>query len=277
MSDRQKIALVTGGSRGIGAGIARKLAEYGYDIALTYATSEDEAEAVAASIRQAYGRECLVLQASMEQEDVPAQIVEQTVARYGRLDLLVNNAGLTITGSVLDMPADKLNYLINLNFRGYFLAAQAATRVMRDQKIKGNVINITSSRGERAYPGDAIYGGLKAGMNRAIQSMALDLAPYGIRINNVAPGATRVRDSQPSDRFYDGLAPRIPLGRIGTPEDMGEAVAWLASDKASYITGVTLRLDGGLILAGMPERFDGGDDESIERYGWGYVHPKEDE
>jgi NAD(P)-dependent dehydrogenase (short-subunit alcohol dehydrogenase family) len=139
-----------------------------------------------------------------------------------RLDLLVNNAGLTITDPCSIWPADKLNYLINLNFRGYFLAAQAATRVMRDQKIKGNVINITSSRGERAYPGDAIYGGLKAGMNRAIQSMALDLAPYGIRINNVAPGATRVRDSQPSDRFYDGLAPRIPLGRIGTPEDMGE-------------------------------------------------------
>ncbi|MDD3867744.1 MAG: SDR family oxidoreductase, partial [Eubacteriales bacterium] len=102
-------------------------------------------------------------------------------------------------------------------------------------------------------------------------------APYGIRINNVAPGATQVRDNPRSDRFYGKLAPRIPLGRIGTPEDMGEAVAWLASDKASYITGVTLRLDGGLILAGMPEWIDADDDESVERYGWGYVHPKEDE
>ncbi len=175
------------------------------------------------------------------------------------------------------MPVDKINYLINLNFRGYLLATQAATRVMRDQQIHGNVINITSSRAERAYPGDALYGGLKAGMNRAIQSMALDLAPYGIRINNVAPGATRVRDNPQSDRFYDGLAPRIPLGRIGTPGEMGEAVAWLASDKASYITGVTLRLDGGLILAGMPERFDADGDESLERYGWGYVHPPKDQ
>ena len=127
-------------------------------------------------------------------------------------------------------------------------------------KIKGNIINITSSRGQRAYPEDGIYGGLKAGLNRAIESFALDMASYGIRINNVAPGAIRIRSNEelsnqndiPID-FWDKLGSRIPLERCGTPDDIAQAVIFLASEKASYITGVTLRVDGGLILPGMPE------------------------
>lgn len=135
---------------------------------------------------------------------------------------------------------------------------QEAARYMVKNKVRGSLINITSSRGERAYAGDFLYGGLKAGLNRAIQSIALDLAPYGIRVNNVAPGAVRVRDKQELVNqgkidFWDDLGKKIPLERCGMPEDIGEAVAFLASEKASYITGTTLRIDGGLILPGMPE------------------------
>jgi len=135
---------------------------------------------------------------------------------------------------------------------------QAAARHMAEHGVRGSLINITSTRGERAYPGDSVYGGLKAGLNRAVQSIALDLAPYGIRVNNVAPGAVRVRSNAEAAAagfagFWDKLGERIPLGRSGEPGDVGEAVAFLASDRASYITGTTLRVDGGLILPGMPE------------------------
>ena len=157
-----------------------------------------------------------------------------------------------------------------------------ASRYMIDHKIKGNIINITSSRGERAYPECGIYCGLKAGLNHAIKAFALDVSGYGIRINNVAPGATRVRTKQEmaaqktgdasdyfwrkeyedktkeiTSDFWDELGTLIPLSRAGTPEDIANAVCFLASDKASYITGVTLRVDGGLILPGMPEGFAG--------------------
>ena len=142
-----------------------------------------------------------------------------------------------------------------------WLPMQAAATQMVRAKISGSIINITSTRAERAYPCDAVYGGVKAALNRASQSAALDLAPYGIRVNCVAPGAIAVRSKEylqklsiiPVD-FWDELGTRIPLGRSGTPEDIANAVAFLASDQASYITGEILRVDGGLILPGMPEQ-----------------------
>jgi len=248
-----KTMLVTGGSRGIGRGIALVAASKGYDVAITYSTKKDDAEEVAKIIQTQYGRKCVVFQASMEQEGVPVRTVEAAIQALGRLDVLVNNAGLTILDSILDMPMEKLDLLINLNFKGYVLAAQAAARHMVEKGIKGSIINITSTRGYRAYPGDAIYGGLKSAIVRATESFALDLAPYGIRINCVAPGAIQVRFDERTQKFYDKLSARIPLERAGTPEDIGYAVVWLASEEASYITGTTLKVDGGLILPGMPE------------------------
>ena len=153
--------------------------------------------------------------------------------------------------------------LVQVDVRNYVFMMKEAVTYMAANQIKGSVVNITSSRAERAYPGDSIYGAVKAGMNRAIKSVALDVAPYGIRVNNIAPGATMrlTAEEMASDRYKESphvqkiayLSSRIPLSRYGTPADIGNAVVFLASDKASYITGETICIDGGLTLPGMPE------------------------
>jgi glucose 1-dehydrogenase len=248
-----KKALVTGASRGIGKGIALVMANEGYDLAISYSTQKDEAEQVAHIIETEYGRKCFIFQANMSEEETPRRLVDEAVKALGRMDVLVNNAGITLFDWDLGDDIAKINLLINIDFRGYFLAADTAAKHMIAKKTGGNIINITSSRAERAYPEDAVYGGLKAAMKRTTESLALKYAPYHIRVNCIAPGATVTRDHPYAKAFYKTMSKKIPLGRIGTPEDVGNAVAWLASDKASYITGITLRIDGGLILPGIPE------------------------
>lgn len=257
-----QIALVTGASRGIGRGTAWVLAEQGYDMAITHLEGERaDAEAVAERIRSEYGRSCVVLQGDLTDESTPARFVDETVAAYGRLDVLVNNAGLSKFEPIQSLTLDVTDYTYKLNFRAPLLAMQAAARHMIDQSIAGRMINITSSRAERAYPGDGVYGGLKAALARATQSIALDLAAYGIRVNCVAPGATIVRE--PRGEYYERFGHKIPLTRMGETSDVGQAVAWLASEQSSYVTGVNLRVDGGLILPGMPE-----DISPESGYGW---------
>jgi glucose 1-dehydrogenase len=250
-----KVVLVTGASRGIGTGIALVMAKTGYDIAITYTEQKTKAEEVAAQIRQ-MGRRVTIIQGDLLKEEVPAQIVEQCIKEMGHIDVLVNNAGQTIIGHILDMKLDQINSLLNLDFRSYVLMTQLVARHMRDQGIKGSIINITSTRGDRAYCCDGVYGGVKAALSRATQSFALDLGAFGIRVNCVAPGAIPTPATLEDKRMkiqYDDFAQRIPLKRFGTSEDIGNAVAWLASDQSSYITGQTLNVDGGLIIPGMPE------------------------
>lgn len=256
-----KKAIVTGASRGIGRGIALALAKDGWDVAISYASREDEARKVASTIADTCGVRCFYHQAKMDKPGEGEKFFRKAVAELGGLDLLVNNAGLTIFEPLHRITEESLDYLLQLDFRNYIMMMREASRYMIDHRIKGSIINITSSRGERAYPGDGIYGGLKAGLNRAIQSFALDVSAHGIRINNVAPGAIRIRSEEElkgSEQenllgFWGELGTRIPLGRSGLPDDIAQAVLFLASDRASYITGITLRVDGGLILPGMPE------------------------
>ncbi len=154
--------------------------------------------------------------------------------------------------------------MLNLDLLNYLVLSSKAARYMKAHEVKGCIINITSSRAERAYPGDCVYGGIKAAVNRASQSMALDLAPYGIRVNCVAPGAICIRTPEEIkaegrtelEGFWESLGERIPMGRNGTPKDIGRAVVFLASENAAYITGEVLRVDGGLILPGMPEKVE---------------------
>lgn len=246
-----KTALVTGGSSGIGKGIAIVLAKHGYDVAITYGNNQQGAEDTYNEIN-ALGRKCFIYQASLEDVQPSTDCVKQAIADLGHLTLLVNNAGRTKFHSVLTITAEEMQYLYDLNFRSYILASGEAARHMVENEIRGSIIFNTSVRGNRAFANDILYGSLKAALNRAAKSMALDLAPYGIRVNCIAPGATAKETFKQEN--HQLLANAIPLSRMGTPKDCGELVAFLAcEDKSGYITGVTIEVDGGLTLPGMVE------------------------
>ena len=250
-----KTALVTGGSHNIGQGIAIVLAEHGYDVAITYNSRREGAEETKAEIEK-LGRKCFIYQASLEKPEVPQQIVDKAHKDLGgRLDLMVCNAGNGgFRGSVLTSTPENVDEVYMVNFRNYILCAGAAARHMVADKVEGCIIFITSSRAEMAYPDDYLYGGFKACVKRATESMALDLSAYNIRVNCVAPGATWVPKN---DKVLSPFVKEsIPLHRVGTPRENGEVVAFLASENASYITGITVRVDGGLILPGMLEGYD---------------------
>ena len=252
--DMAKTAVVTGGSHNIGQGIAIALAEQGYDLAITYNTRREGAEETRKAIEK-LGRKCFVYQAALEDPAVPQKVMDQAYRDLGSIDLCVCNAGNGgFRGSVLSVTPEEVNEVFSVNFRNYILCAGAAARYMVADQTEGNIIFITSSRGEQAYPDDYLYGGFKACIERAAQSMALDLSSYGIRVNCVAPGAvwpTGEGLQDPSEMPF--VRESIPLHRVGTARDIGETVAFLASDKASYITGITVRVDGGLILPGLLE------------------------
>ena len=249
-----KKAFITGGSRGIGAGIIRVLSADGYDIAFTYNSRKDEAEAVCAAVK-ALGRRCFFYQASLEKPDVPLEVTAQAIKDLDGIDLLVCNAGLTRHNDLLSLDPELIEFLYGLNFRSYMLCSKVAANDMVARRVAGNIIFITSTRGIRAYPEDALYGGFKAALNRAAESMALDMAKHKIRVNCVAPGATEVRGSFSPEALSSGhFAPKIPLGRKGSPDEVGYLVRYIASDEAAYMTGNTIKLDGGLILPGMSER-----------------------
>ena len=276
--DRKK-AIVTGGAIGMGRGIALVLAEEGYDIAFSYYREKEETLAATTAMLKERGAQAWHFQADLSKPGGPKELFDKAVDSLGGLDLLVNNAGVNMPLPLQEITEDNFNYLVSLDLRAYVMLMHYAARYMIDHGVQGSLINVSSSRGERAYANAGIYCGIKSCLNRMAEAFALDMAPYRIRVNNVAPGATRVRTDEEllamthgsatdyfwnkefldkpeliKDRdFWDLLGPRIPLGRVGTPEDIGRAIAFLAFDKASYITGITLRVDGGLILPGMPE------------------------
>ncbi|MBB6670979.1 SDR family NAD(P)-dependent oxidoreductase [Cohnella nanjingensis] len=248
--DIRRTALVTGGSRGIGRGIAMAFAEAGYDVTIGHWQDDGQAAATAAVIRDRWGRDCHVVPGDLSDAATATATAAEAIGRMGQIDVLVNNAGICLFDGIAEQSPDALDLLLMLNFRAPLLLMKEVSRHMIAAGIRGSLLNITSSRAERAYRGDAVYGGLKAGLKRASESVALDLAPHGIRVNCVAPGAILVR--APSV-FSDELGPRIPLGRMGLPEDVGRICVWLASESSAYVTGINLRADGGLILPGMPE------------------------
>lgn len=256
MENIQKCAFVTGGSHGIGEGIVRVLAKTGYDIAFTYNSRAEEAEIVAERVR-AEGRRCFYYQAALQEKDVPEAVTARAIQDLGRLDLLVCNAGISPRNLVTAVDADFIDKVYRLNFRSYLLCTGAAARHMRENGIKGSIIFISSTRGTSVHPDDAVYGGLKAGLNRACQSIALELSRFGIRCNAVAPGATAINgdyddpDMEMTRKW--GVSPKIPLKRMAHPYEIGYAAAYLASAQAAYITGNIMNIDGGLKLPGMPE------------------------
>jgi len=246
----QRTAIVTGASTGIGRGIALKLAAEGCDIFLSHLNEPEEAGEVAHTIEQLHGRKCVVYQGDLCAAETASQLVECAISAFGRIDILVNNAGITRLGKVAELTPDAIDLLYQLNYRAPMLLTGQVSKRMIEKGIRGSILFTTSSRGTRAYPNDAVYGGLKGALDRSIQSIALELAHYGIRVNGLAPGAITVR---PPTEYHEKLGRRIPIGRMGLPADIGAAAVFLCSEEAEYITGITLRVDGGLILPGMPE------------------------
>ena len=249
-----KKAYITGASRGIGKGIVQVLSSKGYDIVFTYNSQEDEAIELKKET-EAKGVMCEFFQASLDQPDVAVPAAEKAIQILGGLDLFVSNAGLTRHNSLLTVEPELIDFVYTLNYKSYILGSKVAANFMVDNKVKGNIIFIASTRGMRAYPEDCLYGSLKAGLIRAVESMALEMAQYDVRVNCIAPGATEVRREPTPERLKEGsFAGKIPLKRKGSPQEVGYLVEFVASEKAAYMTGNTIKLDGGLILPGMSER-----------------------
>ena len=246
MSDLHgKVALVTGASRGIGAAIAVKLASLGASVAVNYAGSADAAASVVEAIEASGGR-ALALQADVSDPGAAIGLVEITIAELGGLDIVVNNAGITRDGLLVRMSDADWSAVIDTNLTGVFNVTRAATRHLMKQR-SGSIVNITSVVGVTGNAGQANYSAAKAGVIGLTKAVARELAPRGIRVNAVAPGFidTDMTAKLP-ENIRSATMAEIALGRFGAAQDVANAVAFLASDDAGYVTGQTLAVDGGM-------------------------------
>ena len=245
-----KAALVTGAQQGIGKAIAIGLAEAGADVAINYLDGEADAEAVAAAVR-ALGRRALVLRGDVAASETPGGLTAATVAAFGKIDILVNNAGVFPRVPFLDMTEKDWDFVHTINLRAGFFCAQAAARAMVAAGTHGAIVNLSSSSMFGASPLGVHYAASKGGVVSMTRAMATELAPWRIRVNAIAPGLTDT--AQPRYGFSEEeLAARgaaMPLGRIGRPDEIADVAVFLASEKASFITGQVIHANGGLFMA----------------------------
>lgn len=247
MSEQKRVAIITGSARGIGRGIAKKLAAAGNSVVISDILL-DEARKTADSIAEQFGVETLAVRADVSRLEDAEQLVRQTVEKLGSLDYLVNNAGITRDGLSMRMAEKDWDMVLNVNLKGTFLCSQQAAKVMMKQKF-GRIVNIASVSGILGTAGQANYASSKAGVMALTKAMARELGSRNITVNAIAPGfiITEMTDQLP-DKVKEEYLAQIPLKRGGTPEDVANVVEFLLSPSASYITGVTISVSGGMVM-----------------------------
>ena len=250
-------ALVTGANSGIGKAVALGLAASGADVAINYLVNPSSADEVAHAV-EAAGRRAITVQGDVSNEDDVKSMFAQAIGHFGTLHIAVNNAGLQRDAPFHDMTLEQWDTVININLTGQFLCAREAIREFRSRGVIANVsaaagklVFMSSVHQEIPWAGHANYAASKGGVMQLMRSVAQEVAPMAIRANGVAPGAVRTsinRAAWATQQAYGALMTLVPYKRIGEPEDIAQAVAWLVSDAADYVTGATLFIDGGMTL-----------------------------
>ncbi|RFU63237.1 3-oxoacyl-[acyl-carrier-protein] reductase [Peribacillus saganii] len=242
-----KTALVTGASRGIGKEIALELARQGANVAINFAGSEAKANEVADEIK-AMGRDSCTIQCDVSNSESVTDMVKAVIERFGSLDILINNAGITRDNLLMRMKEEEWDDVINTNLKGVFLCTKAVTRQMMKQR-SGRIINIASIVGVSGNPGQANYVAAKAGVIGLTKTAAKELASRGITVNAIAPGfITTDMTDKLTEEVKEAMLKQIPLARFGDPKDIAVTAAFLASEGGSYMTGQTLHVDGGMVM-----------------------------
>jgi 3-oxoacyl-[acyl-carrier protein] reductase len=237
-----RAALVTGGSRGIGAAIVRRLAAEGASVAFTYHTGMEEAAATARDVRD-LGREAVAIEADLARPETATAVVQSAVAAFGKLDILVNNAGITFWAPMRSIPIEEFDRLVAVDARAPFLIMQAAAPALSEG---GRVVNISSAVTSTALAGSSLYAGVKAFLDQMTRVAAVELASRRITVNAIAPGTTATgRLANPTAEQRVQMGASFTLGRIGEPADTAALVAFLASEEASFITGQVIYNNGG--------------------------------
>lgn len=242
-----KVALVTGASRGIGRAIALRLAEEGAKVAINYAGNTARAEEVRKEI-EGRGGEALLVQADISDSKAVETMVSQVAERFGQIDILVNNAGITRDGLLMRMKEEDFDAVIDTNLRGVFYCTKAVSKLMM-KKRSGRIVNMASVVGLTGNAGQTNYAAAKAGVVGFSKSAARELASRGITVNAVAPGFIDTdMTAAMTDKAREATLANIPLKRMGRPEDVANAVLFLVSDQAAYITGQVVNVDGGMVM-----------------------------
>ncbi|MHC0037199.1 3-oxoacyl-[acyl-carrier-protein] reductase [Pseudoneobacillus sp. C159] len=242
-----KVALVTGASRGIGREIAIEMAKHGANVAVNYSGSEAKANEVVDLIKE-MGQDAFAVQCDVSNSEAVTNMVKETVDRFGKLDIVINNAGITRDNLLMRMKEDEWDDVININLKGVFLVTKAVTRQMMKQRY-GRIINVASIVGVSGNPGQANYVAAKAGVIGLTKTSAKELATRNITVNAIAPGfiTTDMTDKLTEDVKTEMLKV-IPLARFGEPKDIAKVALFLASDDSAYMTGQTLHVDGGMVM-----------------------------
>ena len=240
-----KVALITGASRGIGKEIARTFASYGAKVVVNYNGSKEKADEVVKEI-EAMGGEAIAIQCSVADYEACGNMISEAIAKFGKVDILVNNAGITKDNLVMKISDEDFDAVIDTNLKGTFNCIKQLYRPFLKQR-SGRIINMTSVTGILGNAGQANYAASKAGVIGLTKSVARELATRGITVNAIAPGfiATEMTDAM-NDAAKEAVLSQIPLGRVGNTKDIAETAAFLASDKAAYITGQVISVDGGM-------------------------------